>query len=593
MQYQKAKSVAKRVEVKGPRLEGIISDTMGTISSIVGATLGPGGRPVLIERQEFDLPSFVTKDGVTVMRNLGFEDSVQHCILEAARDAAVRTAAEAGDGTTTATILAESLMSATKNYCKANPRVSPQKVMRFLESAFKTVIEPTLRDLTIRVPAELQAKRKLLKSVAKLSANGDEALADAVIQCFEEVGDEGNVTIAEVTGSSNYQVELIDGFPIGIGLEDCCLNFVHKFINDPKSQSCIMERPRFIIYNGILNEIQTVVPLLEKIGVEWQANGGSNSGFHNVVLVAKGFSDTVIGQLAINFQMVTSFSVFPLVAPRSPIPGAQVEFLMDVAAIVGAKIFDPMNEPLGMGELHELGPGVELFEATRFRSNIIGLADEEAILRRAGELEAQLATAVSELDTQLLQERLGKLTGGIARLKVIGASGSEIKEKRDRAEDAVCAVRGAIKHGCLPGGGWALVKITDVLINEFPDNPMIGAILGPALLEPIRRLVSNSGLTQEEGILIFNPIREGVRQGKMTVYDFLEGKHGDAIEMGILDSTPAVLEAIRNSFSIAAVLGTLGGAVVFQRDVELELSEARDSAEFLRSANANEADERG
>jgi chaperonin GroEL len=593
MQYQKAKSVAKRVEVKGPKLEAIISETMGTISSIVGATLGPGGRPVLIERQEFDLPSFVTKDGVTVMRSLGFEDSVKHCILEAARDAAVRTAAEAGDGTTTATILAESVMAATKNYCKANPRVSPQKVMRFLEQAFKTVIEPALHELTIRVPSEEVARRKLLKSVAKLSANGDEALADAVIKCFEEVGDEGNVTIAEVNGNSSYEVELIDGFPIGVGLEDCCLNFVHKFINNPKTQTCSMEWPRFIVYNGILSEIQTVVPLLEKIGMEWTARGGGKSGYQNIVIVAKGFSDSVIAQLSINFQEATSFNVFPLVAPRSPIPGAQVEFLLDVAAIVGAKIFDPMNEPLSQGELHELGPGVELFEATRFRSNIIGIADDESIVRRAGEIEAQLVAAASELDRQLLQERLGKLTGGIARLKVIGASGSEIKEKRDRAEDAVCAVRGAIKHGCLPGGGWALVKIIHILNQEFPGNPMISGILGPALLEPTRRLISNSGLTEDEGVAVFGPIWEGVRQGKMTVYDFLEGKHGDAVELGVLDSTPAVLEAIRNSFSIAAVLGTLGGAVVFQRDLDLELAEARDSAEFVRNANANEADERG
>jgi chaperonin GroEL len=275
---------------------------------------------------------------------------------------------------------------------------------------------------------------------------------------------------------------------------------------------------------------------------------------------------------------------------------AQVEFLHDLAAITGATVFDPVNHPLDRGTLEDLGPGVTTFESSRFRSTIIGRAAnlgqawEDRLLERIDTVEQQLAHPESEIDRILLGERLGKLTGGIAKLKVIGASNGELKEKRDRAEDAVCAVRGAIKHGCLPGGGWSLLR----LVAALPDNPINNEILKPALMEPVHRLLFNIGLSEYDQVQVLEPVLIGIRDGKTIVYNAETGKHGDAVELGVLDSTPAVLEAIRNALSIAGLLGTLGGCVVFARDSELERTEAKATQAWLRDANGgNPADERG
>lgn len=600
MQYQKVKSVAKSIQTRGPALEDTVLRTMRIISDIVGGTLGPGGQQVLIERQEHNLAPMVTKDGVTVYRSLGFDDAAAHCVMEAARDASIRTASEAGDGTTTATILSESIVRRTKAFCKANPRVSPQKVVRRLEKVFRDVIEPTIRRLSMTADMSTDEGRDLLKKVATISANGDVDLADAVMTCFDLVGDDGNVTITEMSGPSKYEVEKIEGFPVGVGYEESCGKFYPKFVNDQGTQRCVLEKPVFILYHGKLTEYQTLLPLMEMLWQGWQGNGGA----HNVVLVATGFSEQVLNLLAMNFPEGNTLNVFPLLAPQSPFPNGQLYFLQDLAAITGAKVLDPLNAPLELAHVDDLGPGVTSFESNRFRSNIVGKSlseegrqrQEDLILLRVDELQSQRAAAESELERIFLDERIGKITGGIARLKVIGASNGELKEKRDRADDAVCAVRGAIKHGCLPGGGWTLLKLTGVLRKQYPNDDVV-ELLARALMEPFDRLLENIGISQSHNhdeymeilLGIVDPMEAG---GSPVVYNALEGKHVDPVQGGVLDSTPAVLEAIRNSISIASLLGTLGGTVVFKRDTELERREASDSAAWLREANSNPADER-
>lgn len=606
IQYAKVKSVAKQVTPKGPKLENIVLSTMRLASEVVGATLGPGGMPVLIERQEHGLAPMITKDGVTVFRSLGIDDAAGQCVLEAARDAAVRTASEAGDGTTTATVLSEAIVRHASEFVKRNRRVSPQKVVRRLERAFREVIEPAIRENSIHVEGDSEGGRALLRAVAKVSANGDVDLADAVLQCFDLVGDEGNVTIAEINGPSGYEVERIEGYPVGIGYEDGCGKFYGKFVNDPANQRVFYENPVFVVYHGRITEIQTIISLMERIGNLFQNQGQCMehgevvtlenwNSRHNVVLVATGFSESVIGMLAVNAGDPLSINVFPLLAPQSPIANGQQKFLEDIACITGARVLDPLGVTFDKASVNDLGwgEGLTAFEAYRFRSTIIGHVSEDEILIRSDELKANIANAESELDRMLLQERLGKLTGGIAKLKVCGASNGELKEKRDRAEDAVCAVRGAIKHGCLPGGGWMLLRLMAGL--KHCQDPVIDAVLIPALFEPVARLLMNCGLDEEEAQYVLRPVLATVEPGsalKPVVYDALEGRHVSPIEGGVLDSTPAVLEAIRNSISIASLLGTLGGTVVFKRDADLERSEARETSAFLRDANSNPADER-
>lgn len=601
MEYQKVKSAPKAITVKGDALRKRVLGTMHTVSSIVGATLGPGGQPVLIERFEHGLPPLITKDGVTVMRSLGMSDATDHCIMEAARDAATKTANEAGDGTTTATILSEALVRHIDEYCKRNPHVSPQKVVRTLESTFKEIIEPEIlsRSITVKDDESLQ------KSVAKISANNEESLALAVMECFRAVGDEGNVTILERSGPTGYKVERLEGFPITMGYEQSCAKYYTAFINDAATQKVIMDRPVFLLYHGVINDVQPILPLLQKVGdeLEKKLQGiGTEYEHYNVVIVATGFSPRVLGSLAHSSTQANSIRMFPLVVPLFASANGQRQFLDDVAAVTGAVVFDPLTNPVHKGELVDLGPGVTTFESSRFRSMIIGRAEgevppnsqfaseyatfEDRLLSRVADLEVLVENPESTIDGIWLQERIGKLTNGIAKLHVIGSSNGELKEKRDRAEDAVCAVRGAIKHGCLPGGGWMLLKLCSIL----PDtNPVVRDVLKPALMVPVDRLLKNCGFNDVDIKGILEPVISGLRDGKAIVYDAYEHRHGDPVELGVLDSTPAVLEAVRNAISIASQLGTLGGTVVFRRDEQFERTEAHNAQDFERNANLNEA----
>lgn len=578
MQYQKVKSVSKEVLSRGPELEKVILRTMKTCANVVGSTLGPGGMSVVIERQEERLPPMITKDGVTVFKNLGFDDSSQHVIMEAARDAAVRTANEAGDGTTTATILAEALVRNTMEYCKSHPKVSPQRVVRVLEQTFREKIEPLVKGYALKADLGTIEGRRILHAVAKISANGDEPLADAVLDCFDLVGDEGNVTIIEASGPSGYETEKIEGYPVPMGYEDSCGAFFQGFINNTGRMICELDNPLYILYFGKINDIFTILGLFDKIKAFTEANPGQMG--NNFVLVATGFSETVLAHLHGNFVTPGTPNIFPLLAPMSASKTGQYDFLLDMAALTGGKIFDPLDRPLDTGEVTDLG-STKGFESSRFRSAVIGFRDEILILERVDQLKTQLKGGVSQLDQALIQERIGKLTQGIAKLKVFGASSGEVREKRDRAEDAICSVRGTIKHGALPGGGWTLVQL-DRELSKL-GNSIVTDVLCKSFRDPVIRLFSNAGYNQEEIIDIAGKIGE-------NVYDVLEGGFVDPFEGGVLDSVPAVLEAIRNSVSIAALLGTCGGTVVFKRDLSLERQESRDTTNFLR--DINEADER-
>lgn len=596
-EYNKVKSSAKHITTRGPELRKLILETMGMISKIVGDTLGPGGRQVMLERFEHGIPPQLTKDGVTAFRSIGLQHPAAQCIVETARDASIRTASEAGDGTTTATILSEAIVRRTFEFCDENPHVSPQKVVRYLEAQFRDVLAPAIDALSIKVDSTTEEGQKLLRTVAKVSANGDEALADAVMECFGQVGDAGNITILESAGPSSYEVEKIVGFPVPVGFEESCAKFYPMVINDPGGQRCYLENPVFVLYNGMVSDANSALKLLCKVGDMYELflqEKQKDYPHCNVVFFANSFSENALASFCASFRTPGSIRVLPVVVPKTAFASSQTEFLKDMAAITGATVFEPIVKPLDSGELHDLGPGVDGFESSRWRSAVVGRASERGVeyedanAERLAEVEAQLEAAISDADRYHIKERLGKLSGGIAKLKVIGASNGELKEKRDRADDAVCAVRGAIKYGCLPGGGWTLLKLASML----PDTPVNNTILKPALMEPVFRLLFNLGFNELEARGLIDPVLLGIAQGRTLVYNAESGQHGDAVEIGVLDSTPAVREAVRNSISIASLLGTLGGIIAFERDAQLERSEARDTQDFIRNANINEANER-
>lgn len=613
MQTIKPKAPYKVVVPRSEELNKKILDTMEKISRVVGGTLGPGGHPVLIERQEIDLPPQITKDGVTVFRSLGFRDAVEQAILETARDASVRTAAEAGDGTTTATILADSFARYTQLYCENHREVPAIQVIKKIQKVLKEKFEPLIEENKITCSLSDENGRKLLKSVAKLSANGDEELAEAVMQCFDICGDEGNVTIIDSSGPTGTKTDQIQGFPIAMGYEESAAKYYPMFVNDPATQRIVASNPIFLLYFGRITEIQSLIPAMKLISDALE--GGYIVPF-NVVVVAVGFSESVLAQFAHWTAIPNTINVYPLVIPQSPLHNGQRNFLDDLAAVTGATIFDQVSHPLetcvmdhGNGEdpktdfgnlclakdengkLQWESDGVIAFECGRYRSTVLGFCDEEKLKERVEVVKAQIKASESELETSLLNERVARLTGGIARLNVIGSSNGEIKERRDRAEDAICAVRCSLKYGALIGGGWMLAKLIDSL-DEKNDIEM--EVIKPALWAPITTLYENAGLDIKN---IEKNFVWGKKQklNKVQVRDISKNEMVNAIEEGVLDSLSAVKEALKNSISIATILGTVGGCVVQPRDEGVDKVESREAREFDRmsSSDWNPANERG
>jgi chaperonin GroEL len=586
---KRVKSPAKIFNSNIKQLQKIVVDTMDEISNIVGSSLGPGGRVVLVESDLHGIPNKNTKDGVSIFRALGSNDPYKHLIIEQVRDAAIRTVNEAGDGTTTATVISAALIKNLFAFCADNRRYSPQKVVRVMNSLLKDKMIPSIQSQSIKINTKNQ---NLLEKVATVSANGDADMAKAVIEAFELVGfgSSSHVTIQELSGpSGKYEVKKIDGFPIEKGYEESIGKFHQAFINDQGTQRCVLENPLFILFDGQISDMMQVQPLLEMIG---EAYVSGQSEFKNVVVVAHGFSDQVLTTLSFNFANPGTINIVPLTTPMSQQANSQLEFLMDLSAFTGAKIFD-MSNSISEATDEDLGNGMQRIEISRFRTTVVGDSDEINIENRATQIQKRMEQAESKIDKILFEERLGKLTSGIAQLKLYGSSSGELKEKSDRAEDAVCAVRAALNHGCLPGGCRVLINLGVELSKETENKEIIQNVLIPSLFAPFFKLLDNAGYIEEEQ----HDILDKMLGDKNLVYDVENGKYGKAKELGVFDATLAVQQALSNAISISGVMGVLGGVVCFPRDNALERQEALDDMNFrstLENAGniKNEANDR-
>jgi chaperonin GroEL len=588
MSHRKAKSAPKIFLTDQKKLKKLVLDSMGEAAIMVGRTLGPGGRNILIESDYPGIPNKNTKDGVTVFKSLGAIDAYKHLIIEQARDVAQRTATEAGDGTTTATVLAYNIILNLFDFCENNPKYSPQKAARRITKVAREILVPYIRSRSIPIGEE---NKEMLKMVAKISANGDEEMADAVIQAFEEIGygDASHVTIREVSGSPGYKVQRIDGFPIPVGYEESIGKLHNAFVNDQANQRCFLEKPLFLLFDGVLNDLITIDPLLAAIGTKYVEG---NADFKNIVIFAHGFSENVLTTLAFNFANPGTINVLPVMTPMAQFLNSQTHFLYDLAAFTGAKVFG-LKDQVSTATLQDLGAGMESFECYRFRSTVIGDPDPVNVEVRAEELKTMKENAESQAEKIFLEERIGKITNGIAKLTIYGGSNGELKEAHDRCEDAVCAVRSAISHGALPGGCRIALDMAFKLAQELPEGDPAREVLMPSLLALPNTLLDNAGYNSAE---IEDALAKLVRDNEL-VYDIENEKFGKAEELGLFDATKAVEESLVNAVSIATVLGTMGGIVCHPRDEVFERSEAKADAEFIRAVEnpnhyVNEANER-
>lgn len=577
-QVNKPKSASKIMIPSGILLNNEVLDTLTHISSMVGATLGPGGRQVLIERPEIGMKPIMTKDGVTVIKHLGYESATKQIILETVRDAASRTASEAGDGTTTATILSKSICHGTEAAIRMNPRISPQKIVREMQAIVPALLNK-LNSYRVE-PKDADQMRSFLLRVATISANGDKDLAASVIEALDAVGDEGNITIIEASGPSRYEVERISGYTVETGYEEACKNFANGFINDRTGTMTILEKPLIILFDGVINDIMQIMEPMNRIGQFFLEKNATN---RSVVIVSHGFSDSVAGDLHLNWNK-GDFKVLPLVTKPNALSNSQTELLYDLQAYTGSPVFNPIDRPLIDMNLEFMYSTnkVRNVEMSRFRTSIIVNEDIDLISTRVAELKLRRQNPDSQYDALDLDVRIGKLTSGIARLNIYGSSQGETREKRDRAEDAWMAIRGTIRHGALPGGGYALVRLAADLQSyasmcPSTERSMAAQILSDALVDPVRVLYSNYGYNADE-----ITERIGLLLQKDEVFDLSEQRWLPKDEL--LDSLPAIAEAIRNSVSIASLLGTIGGLIAFKRDSDADKDEEQFVRRFERGA---------
>jgi chaperonin GroEL len=588
MAHRKAKTAPKIFEIDQEILKKKVLKTMYRVSEAVGRTMGPGGKNMLLESDYPGMPNKHTKDGVTVFKALGAIDPYEHLIIESARDVAQRTATEAGDGTTTATVLSYSIIQHLFDFCEKNPKYSPQKAARRISKVTDTILLPYIASRSIKIGEENQG---LLKMVATISANGDSDMADAVIKAFEEIGygDASHVTIRELSGKKAYKVERIDGFPIPMGLEESMGKLHVTFINDTANQRCYLEKPVFLLYDGNVNDMMSIAPVLDAIGRKFMA---SESETKNVVIFANGFSESTLITLAFNFSNPETINVVPMVAPMAQFINSQSHFLQDLAAFTGAKVFG-MTNPVNRATPDDLGSGMESFEASRFRSTVVGEPDPTNVEVRAEDLKTQKKGAESEAEKLWLEERIGKITNGIAKLTIYGGSNGELKEAHDRCEDAVCAVRSAISHGAVPGGCRLAIDMAMKLLQELDAGDPARDVLVPALMSLPNKLLSNAGENPDEIERVITTLVNDETQ----VYDIENDKFGKAEDLGLFDATKAVSESLSNAVSISCILGTMGGIVCHPRDDAFERSEARADSEYTKAVEnpnqfVNEANER-
>jgi chaperonin GroEL len=549
--YQKSKAKSSIADQK--ELNDIVSRTLSHMAEIVGRTLGPGGRPVIIERE--DLAPLATKDGVTVAKALGAAISEENIIIDAAKEICINTAKEAGDGTTTAIVLADALVKNGQKFLTANPKCNPQQVIRELQNAYNKVICPLLADLSIDAKTEEQ-----LLQVATISANGDADIAAAAVEAVMDAGDDGTVLIVE--GQDNKTVvETAEGYVITTGLKELG-QIGPAFINDNAAQAVNMDSGRILLYNGMLNDLTVPSMIQDALTDEHGQSDGKP-----IIVLAHGFSDTVLEVFAKHTK--GGQTVLPLKTPRSGLPNGGHIFMNDMAAYTGGRVYDPGN----ISELDEMDMGTFTSATSNmYESFIDGDGEQVDVDNRIVELKAIMESALGELDKHHLRAHIAKLTGGVSTVVVGGSSDLEIREKKGRVEDAVEAVRSAIAEGVVPGG-CSMQVLIEGRLSVHPDKTPAWQILIDSLSAPFNLLLSNCGEDIDSVRVAYSPIAAKAIQARSLpdqVFDANSHTLVDPIQAGIIEPAKVCRVSIGNALSVAGLLTTLGGIVVVPRDVTME-----------------------
>jgi chaperonin GroEL len=497
---------------------------VNVLANAVKVTLGPKGRNAVLDKS-FGAPT-VTKDGVSVAKEIELKDKFENMGAQMVKEVASNTSDEAGDGTTTATVLAQAIIREGLKAVAAG--INPMDLKRGIDQAVSVAVDELKK---ISKPAK---DPKSIAQVATISANADESIGKTIADAMAKVGKEGVITVEEGSGLEN-ELEVVEGMQFDRGY------LSPYFINNQQSQSAELEKPLILLVDKKISNIRELLPLLEAI-----AKGG-----RQLLIVAEDVEGEALATLVVN----TIRGIVKVAAVKAPGFGDRRKaMLQDIAVLTGGTVIsDEVGLSLEKATLNDLGEAKKILVEKENTTIIDGAGKASDIKGRVDSIRQQIEEATSDYDKEKLQERVAKLSGGVAVIKVGAATEIEMKEKKARVEDALHATRAAVEEGVVPGGGVALVralKAIEKLAGKNEDQTTGIKILARSIEEPLRQIVANAG---EDAAVVLNRVREG----KGTYgYNAATSEYGDMIEMGILDPTKVTRLALQNAASVAGLLLT-------------------------------------
>ena len=495
------------------------------LADAVKVTLGPKGRNVIIDKK-YGAPQ-ITKDGVTVAKEIELEDPFQNMGAQLVREVASKTNDDAGDGTTTATVLAQSIIGVGLKNVTAG--ANPMDLKRGIDKAVSKVVE-SLREQAVEVGDDL----KKIENVAKISANGDETIGKLIAEAMQRVSKEGVITVEEAKGTDTY-VDVVEGMQFDRGY------ISPYFVTDTEAMEVDFENPLILIHDKKISAIKDLLPILEK---------GIQTG-KPLLIIAEDIDSEALTTLVVN-RLRGSLKIAAVKAPG--FGDRRKEMLEDIAILTGGVVIsEERGLTLENAELDMLGSAEKVTIDKDTTTIVNGEGEKEAIESRIGQIRAQIDKTTSDYDREKLQERLAKLAGGVAVLYVGAPSEVEMKEKKDRVEDALSATRAAVEEGTVPGGGVAYIRAIEVLegLKGETDDETTGIeIVKRAVEEPLRQIVANAG---KEGAVVVQKVREGKADyGYNARTDVYENLH----ETGVIDPAKVTRVALENAASIAGMFLT-------------------------------------
>ena len=497
---------------------------VNVLANAVKATLGPKGRNVVLDKS-FGAPT-ITKDGVSVAKEIELADKFENMGAQMVKEVATKTADIAGDGTTTATVLAQAMIREGMKAVAAG--MNPMDLKRGMDKAVGAAVDE------LKKLSKPCATSKEIAQVGSISANSDQNIGELIAKAMDKVGKEGVITVEEGSGLEN-ELDVVEGMQFDRGY------LSPYFINNQQSMSAELDDPFILLYDKKISNVRDLLPVLEAV-----AKAGKP-----LLIVAEEVEGEALATLVVN----TIRGIVKVCAVKAPGFGDRRKAMLEDMAILtgGTVISEEVGLSLDKATIKDLGRAKKIQVSKENTTIIDGAGEAEGIQARVKQIKAQVEETSSDYDREKLQERVAKLAGGVAVIKVGAATEVEMKEKKARVEDALHATRAAVEEGIVPGGGVALIRaLTNIgTLTGINDDQNVGIALALRAMEaPLREIVTNCG---EEPSVVLNKVKEGT--GNFG-YNAASGEYGDMVAMGILDPTKVTRTALQNASSIAGLMIT-------------------------------------